>query len=813
MTAPLQTTTPHDTVVLPASQNTAPVAEYRCLFTHDVRRKQKRWQDGYLRFHSFNHRVMVYDESRNFLGDTYYKDSSELQEGDQLNLDKGIMIEVAEAIGVTQTDLTPLFEKKLKEIPARPTTVASQTRPFQRPSVVASSIVQRNTSQLPHKSLNTLLGTPKGPLGKAQPMQSPFEARKAKDKENRVDAGPSAQRPKLPRPASPWRASSPTQEESPIAKRAVSCLPQSPAAQAVQKLPSLIPPVANVFHVESEPKLLPTVSPDMTVSNTSTMVAKTGAKLHFASKTVPASKTNHQSTMVPGRRSVQTPKISRGKTPVLLARTLETPRHPAPRSSPPVSVSNRLANVENSVQTLEVPLERPVPASSLPRNPKTKSLRLSAGVMRGTLICQTLPSLTSKMYSESRPPGTVQEIGRLSCSISRDSSPVVPDIGNSRCGKSKTKLSEVPPKLSSKRKKAQRPVGKPVKRTRIAPTPPEPTLAMFDDPELTHGMMDESLLALSPPMSLLTYNTEATPKPSKTKIITVGKLAGKQQDVQECVILDVPTKTSPLQNSRGRIFPQESPTADSKAALETTVPSRIIKTPDTLSLAVSPAHADTTSTRSRTSSTSPKNSALSTGAFSKKPKLGLNDMPAPHSFHHDKTVVLLPYPLHAAPKSSLMSTTELHTLLQTSKKPKKPGTDYIEETKISPKTCKSESRSFRRVRSENDAPIPSAVKDWEKRNLPLQRISSALTEVSELTMDTMVSTIGETVVDKGIRLPASKKKDPGRIIKRTQSLRVQSDGLSATTAQVDVLTPLIDQDVGPWSIEAGDLFDWKPPGR
>lgn len=117
------------------------------------------------------------------------------------------------------------------------------------------------------------------------------------------------------------------------------------------------------------------------------------------------------------------------------------------------------------------------------------------------------------------------------------------------------------------------------------------------------------------------------------------------------------------------------------------------------------------------------------------------------------------------------------------------------------------------MRSENDAPIPSAVKDWEKRNLPLQRISSALTEVSELTMDTMVSTIGETVVDKGIRLPASKKKDPGRIIKRTQSLRVQSDGLSATTAQVDVLTPLIDQDVGPWSIEAGDLFDWKPPGR
>ena len=128
MTAPLRNTL-HSSATS-ASQNTAPVAEFRCLYTNDLRRKQKRWQDGYLKFHSFNSRVMVYDQSRSFLGDTYYKDSDELHEGDELTLDKGVMVEVAEAMGTTQTDLAPLFEKKPKEPPPPPSGSArSSTAP------------------------------------------------------------------------------------------------------------------------------------------------------------------------------------------------------------------------------------------------------------------------------------------------------------------------------------------------------------------------------------------------------------------------------------------------------------------------------------------------------------------------------------------------------------------------------------------------------------------------------------------------------------------------------------------------------------
>ncbi|KAI7019284.1 hypothetical protein KC355_g3096, partial [Hortaea werneckii] len=99
---------------IPQSQNTALVLEFNCLYTHDVRRKSKRWQDGFLRYHTFNKRVMVYDVPRNFIGDTHWT-ASELQDGDELTLDKeGVIVQVAEAVGKTETDLTDLRKSKKK---------------------------------------------------------------------------------------------------------------------------------------------------------------------------------------------------------------------------------------------------------------------------------------------------------------------------------------------------------------------------------------------------------------------------------------------------------------------------------------------------------------------------------------------------------------------------------------------------------------------------------------------------------------------------------------------------------------------------
>ena len=114
MTAAVYRTT-RPSLSVPHTQNTAPVLEFNCLYTHDVRRKQKRWQDGFLRFHTFNKRVMVYDVPRNFIGDTHWKAEEAVQYGDEVTLEKdGVLVQVAESVGRTETDLTELRRSKNK---------------------------------------------------------------------------------------------------------------------------------------------------------------------------------------------------------------------------------------------------------------------------------------------------------------------------------------------------------------------------------------------------------------------------------------------------------------------------------------------------------------------------------------------------------------------------------------------------------------------------------------------------------------------------------------------------------------------------
>lgn len=133
-----------------ASQQ-APVFQFACLFTHDIRRKNtKRWQDGYLSLHSFNGRVMVYDESRNYIGDTFQKDVP-LEDGDELNLDRaGVLVQVGEKKATEQTDLTDLLAKrhpkaleKEKQPQARTTAPPLRTQP----STYQSSLLQSQTQR------------------------------------------------------------------------------------------------------------------------------------------------------------------------------------------------------------------------------------------------------------------------------------------------------------------------------------------------------------------------------------------------------------------------------------------------------------------------------------------------------------------------------------------------------------------------------------------------------------------------------------------------------------------------------------------
>jgi Protein of unknown function (DUF2439) len=145
------------------TQNTAPVHEFRCLFTHDAHKKAKKWHDGSVRFHTFNRRVMVYDEGKHYIGDHHYRQDDEFDEGAELRLDRGILVDVGERLGETQTDLAPILDRRKED--ASP----QQARNIR---LVAAA------SQQQPKKLTQILGT-RGRIGRARPMLSPYQQRQA----------------------------------------------------------------------------------------------------------------------------------------------------------------------------------------------------------------------------------------------------------------------------------------------------------------------------------------------------------------------------------------------------------------------------------------------------------------------------------------------------------------------------------------------------------------------------------------------------------------------------------------------------------
>ncbi|OHF03365.1 hypothetical protein CORC01_01418 [Colletotrichum orchidophilum] len=155
----------------------APVLEHLCLFTHDLKRKQKRWQDGRLRFHTFNKRIMVYDERGNFIGDMHWREDFDFGEGEEFSLERGaVIVQVAECIGSKDQDLTELLDKRAKEVEQRysrsAATAANQPHPPNRPSV------QNPQAQYRQRHLSEVFTTPRGPQGRAViPTTSPYEDR------------------------------------------------------------------------------------------------------------------------------------------------------------------------------------------------------------------------------------------------------------------------------------------------------------------------------------------------------------------------------------------------------------------------------------------------------------------------------------------------------------------------------------------------------------------------------------------------------------------------------------------------------------
>ncbi|KAK4239486.1 hypothetical protein C8A03DRAFT_14118 [Achaetomium macrosporum] len=167
-----------------AAARSAPVLEFVCLFTHDLRRKQKRWEDGRLKYHTFNKRVMVYDERGNFVGDMHWQRDWEFDEGEEVQLERGgVIVQVVECVGRQEQDLSELLDKRVKEKEQR------QTRAAVRPSPAGTRVSDH--FQTRHRPLNQVLGTPTGHHGRAVvPTESPFELRQkaSETTDNRTDS-------------------------------------------------------------------------------------------------------------------------------------------------------------------------------------------------------------------------------------------------------------------------------------------------------------------------------------------------------------------------------------------------------------------------------------------------------------------------------------------------------------------------------------------------------------------------------------------------------------------------------------------------
>lgn len=718
-------------------------------------------------------------------------------------------------MGITQTDLAPLFEKKPREVLPPP---SAPPRRFQPPSQVASNHVTsatnaiRTNPRLRHKSLNTLLGTPKGPIGKSVPIKSPYQARQEKEKENDFAVDRAAKRQKTAHNSTRLatvRLSSPVQKES-LAPREALPLCEKTLAKPARRPTKSIPQGVTVITLD-ELDAISHVSSDATMPSTPPSVTKVPDR----PAVTPAPPARPLAVKKP---ALQTPKIPRGKVPVPSVKALETPKIAAPASSPPVSAANRLTNVDFAVQPTPVKEAIPmsnkqpssptllIPTQSPPRQPKAKSLRLSAGVKRGTLmICQPPPPPRARETSKRLPVSTALEKSKRARLGAREHSSLAAD------------MIIQPSALKAKSKATDNAVDTANRANVTETTLHDIAHTSDDDREVAYGLMDQQLVASSvSPSILLPEPTlvpdspeQAVPQPelSRSMVHKVHKSALRKATKSKPERAAAPrTRVSNIAECENTLVQKPQPVPDPSPPAPLAVESARIRSKE-----ASPSLSAISDSRSRTASMSPRKlGAPSTGGFRKRSKRGTpQTTPAPENppvAPRSETVALPPHPLRANKKGPFMTTTELSATLQKPKRNTKAKVDSIEDDGAA--TGKSPDRKFRRVRSENDAPIPSTSDDWEKRNL--RKPTPTLAD----TTPTKPAEVLDVVTGKNSGLAALvRKTDPRRKFMRTQSLNVDTNMQTAQDIDSPLASPVVDKDVGPWSTEAFDLFDWRPPPR
>lgn len=165
---------------------------------------------------------MVYDISGNLIGDMHWRDTSEVQEGDELELESGVLVQVEDYVERKDANLDGLLvdhsqrSNKTKS-PMRASVGTGGSMPTQFMSSQPRSQGQSQVGTGRMKTLNELLGTKRPQIGRVAPqfMKSPYEQKHAtmssaavSDRTPKVQMNDSKQKISQVRPSSTMRGNS-----------------------------------------------------------------------------------------------------------------------------------------------------------------------------------------------------------------------------------------------------------------------------------------------------------------------------------------------------------------------------------------------------------------------------------------------------------------------------------------------------------------------------------------------------------------------------------------------------------------------------
>ncbi|KAF8543273.1 hypothetical protein BDD12DRAFT_246554 [Trichophaea hybrida] len=208
------------------SSQTAPIKEFRVMWTQQKKQKLKKWHDGTLRFHTFNNRMLLYDEGRTLITDKYLKPGTIIDEGDEVEFEQHLAT-IEEFLKTVIQDLTPVFapavqrQQQRAAIAARNAMSPART-PAQRMNIATpASRMSVPTPRIPG---------PQTPMRPPQTLRTPQTYRPMNHGASSIPPQPVQRRPiPVQTPAPAHRISAP--------------LPSLPSPQLYQPPPTRNPPV------------------------------------------------------------------------------------------------------------------------------------------------------------------------------------------------------------------------------------------------------------------------------------------------------------------------------------------------------------------------------------------------------------------------------------------------------------------------------------------------------------------------------------------------------------------------------------------